>query len=551
MTNITSKSIATPKQIHQSKYSNISNMIILLFISCLASSIITNNNNNNSMIIVVDAFNSNTLIKNPLNTINRIRTMNHGISNGNIDQMHKYNYNKRATINQYHDYQEDKEELHDTKRHKIFQSLSASIRNRLFHNQIFNNNDISTKSSSTSSSFISQKRHMMGKKLLTSSSTLISSSLFSKQLTEVTLSSATASIAPASTTTSIATSSLTKLLTSLTSFLSPKLNTLSTKQIIKLCIVASITTYLSYDMYTTRKRQKKDPTSEWSRYSNNPIARGQAFTLIFLKIMPLAALSNIVAKTTLREVSGTILSKGLLKLGPLYIKIGQILSCRKELLYKEWITSLETLQDNVPAKSGKDAINLAIESFGSKQDMDNTLSYFDNVPIAAASLGQVHKAILKDTNETVVIKIQRSKLRELYDKDLKLMKYIATNADKTVAFINKLNAKKKNKNNNGNADADDYTGMNQNYTEIFVDAETILYREINYTMEALNTIQFANDFGIGYGGLPLESNNEQSSSSSSNDDKVVLDGASSWIRVPYIYKKYSTEKVLVMEYGEF
>jgi len=178
--------------------------------------------------------------------------------------------------------------------------------------------------------------------------------------------------------------------------------------------------------------------------------------------------------------------------------------------------------------------------------MDNTLSYFDDVPIAAASLGQVHKAILKDTNETVVIKIQRSKLRELYDKDLKLMKYIATNADKTVAYVNKLNAKKKNKNYNGNADADDYTGMNQNYTEIFVDAETILYREINYTMEALNTIQFANDFGIGYGGLPLESNNEQSSSS--NDDKVVLEGASSWIRVPYIYKKYSTEKVLVMEY---
>merc|ERR1712194_298957 len=125
-------------------------------------------------------------------------------------------------------------------------------------------------------------------------------------------------------------------------------------------------------------------------------------------------------------------------------------------------------------------LNLAIESFGSKQDMDNTLSYFDDVPIAAASLGQVHKAILKDTNETVVIKIQRSKLRELYDKDLKLMKYIATNADKTVAHINKLNAKKKNKNYNGNADADDYTGMNQNYTEIFVDAETILYREINY-----------------------------------------------------------------------
>ena len=308
------------------------------------------------------------------------------------------------------------------------------------------------------------------------------------------------------------------LLAPLSSFLPNK--NLPIKQIIKLTTILSLTLYLSYDMYTTNKRQRKDPTSEWSRYANNPLARGKAFNILLLQVLPLAILSHITSKHKLREISGKILTTGLLKLGPLYIKIGQILSCRKELLYKEWITSLQTLQDNVPAKSGYEATLLAHESFGSQSHFKNTLSYFDDVPLAAASLGQVHKAVLRDTNESVAIKIQRSKLRELYDKDLKLMKLIATTADTIVSAVSKKD--------------EDSSSIKQNYTEIFLDAETILYREINYTMEAENTIQFANDFGIGYGGASIDTDG--------------LPSAASWLRVPYIHKEYSTEKVLVMEY---
>ena len=122
----------------------------------------------------------------------------------------------------------------------------------------------------------------------------------------------------------------------------------------------------------------------------------------------------------IREHSGKKLADGLLKLGPLYIKIGQIVSCRDKLLPDEWKKALEPLQDPVPAKSRKEAYELAYQAYdGSSGSLsgatkfNETFSYFDDVPLAAASLGQVHRATLRSNNATVAIKLQRSRLRDI------------------------------------------------------------------------------------------------------------------------------------------
>eukprot|EP00594_Rhizosolenia_setigera_P009294 CAMPEP_0178962674 /NCGR_PEP_ID=MMETSP0789-20121207/14509_1 /TAXON_ID=3005 /ORGANISM="Rhizosolenia setigera, Strain CCMP 1694" /LENGTH=490 /DNA_ID=CAMNT_0020646877 /DNA_START=682 /DNA_END=2154 /DNA_ORIENTATION=+ len=223
--------------------------------------------------------------------------------------------------------------------------------------------------------------------------------------------------------------------------------------------------------------------------------------------------------------AGTTFANGLLKLGPLYIKIGQILSCRENLLPKEWITALEKLQDRVPGKEGDEARALAYEAFGSKDQFNEVLCNFDDKPIAAASLGQVHKARLRsDPAKEVVIKLQRSRLRDIYDKDLALLKKIATFGDK-IANINK------------NSES-----VKQNWTEIFLQAQDVLYDEIDYTIEAKNAIRFAQNFGLGLDGT------SETPKGVSSYEGAQIESAASWLRTPYVYEDLSTEKLLVMEY---
>lgn len=184
---------------------------------------------------------------------------------------------------------------------------------------------------------------------------------------------------------------------------------------------------------------------------------------------------------------------------------------------------MERLQDRVPAKSGKEAWDLLYDAApGGKAGFHKQFSDFDDVPLAAASLGQVHRATLRSSGERVAIKLQRSRLRDIYDKDLALMKKIAKTVDKF-------------------GKAGQVGGIEQSWTGIFNDAETILYREIDYRDEAENAIRFANDFGIGLGGVEIES-------TAKGIDGNVLPSAADWLRTPYTYGNLSSEKFLVMEY---
>lgn len=276
-----------------------------------------------------------------------------------------------------------------------------------------------------------------------------------------------------------------------------------------------------------KRRQARDATSEWGRYAAHPGARGRAVLSLTLQILPFWILTQIwrtrSAQEYLRNYSGKLFANGLLQLGPLYIKLGQIVSCREHLLPQEWKVALERLQDKVPARSGQDALDLAYASIGSQQEFDELFCNFSTTPLAAASLGQVHKAVLRGNNDTVAVKIQRPYLREIYDQDFALLIKIARIMDRFFGQSSYVG------------------GVQQSWTDIFTDAKEILYREIDYRDEADNAIRFAEDFGLDRNGRAMPTQ----AVTRTND---TLPSAAMWLRTPYVYRNVSSEKVLVMEY---
>ena len=188
------------------------------------------------------------------------------------------------------------------------------------------------------------------------------------------------------------------------------------------------------------------------------------------------------------------LKEGLLYLGPTFIKLGQLLSTRVDVVPKEYIEELSVLQDRVPGFSGARAIEVIEKEFG--QPIEHIFDSFDPTPIAAASLGQVHRAILNE--EDVAVKIQRAGLRELFDVDLKNLKVLAKMLDK---FDPKTD------------------GAKRNWVQIYDESAKLLYEEIDYVQEGRNADRFRNNFA------DIE-----------------------WVKVPGIYWQLTTSKVLTMEY---
>ncbi len=101
------------------------------------------------------------------------------------------------------------------------------------------------------------------------------------------------------------------------------------------------------------------------------------------------------------------LRKAFEDLGPTFIKIGQILSTRPDLLSPEYIDELSKLQDNVASEPFKNIETVFIEEFN--KPIDQVFKQFNRVPLASASMAQVHEAILRD-GTNVIVKIQRPKI---------------------------------------------------------------------------------------------------------------------------------------------
>lgn len=135
-----------------------------------------------------------------------------------------------------------------------------------------------------------------------------------------------------------------------------------------------------------------------------------------------------------KQKSPQNLRKACEELGPTFIKIGQILSTRPDLLPEPYINELSKLQDSVLPETF-DSINTVFFSEFNKS-INEMFKYFDKKPLASASIAQVHKAILKDGRE-VIVKIQRPDIADKMKMDIHILSKIAnlTKARFTDALI--------------------------------------------------------------------------------------------------------------------
>jgi ubiquinone biosynthesis protein len=114
------------------------------------------------------------------------------------------------------------------------------------------------------------------------------------------------------------------------------------------------------------------------------------------------------------------------ELGPIFVKFGQALSTRRDLLPVDVADELAKLQDSVPPFSGDIAIAMVERTFG--KPLPELFAGFDPIPLAAASIAQVHAATLKNGDE-VVVKVLRPGMREVIDLDLEVLDALAGLAD--------------------------------------------------------------------------------------------------------------------------
>jgi len=179
------------------------------------------------------------------------------------------------------------------------------------------------------------------------------------------------------------------------------------------------------------------------------------------------------------------------ELGPTFIKFGQILSTRPDLLPSVFIAELSKLQDTVPPEPWEKIQEFLVKEFG--YDLDEVFTDFDPIPLASASLGQVHAAKLKDNRE-VVVKVQRPDILPLINVDLEILASLATKAQKTEL------------------------GKIYDFITIADDFAFILRNELNYLREGKNADRFRQSFA-----------------------------GETHLYIPKVFWEYTTKHVLVLE----
>ncbi|MDP3083158.1 MAG: AarF/UbiB family protein, partial [Rubrivivax sp.] len=132
----------------------------------------------------------------------------------------------------------------------------------------------------------------------------------------------------------------------------------------------------------------------------------------------------------LDEPRGVRLRRGLERLGPIFVKFGQVLSTRRDLLPLDLADELAKLQDRVPPFPAAQARVLVERALG--QRIEEVFSRFDAEPVASASIAQVHFAALHDGRE-VAVKVLRPGMLEVIDQDLQLLHTLARWVDRLSA----------------------------------------------------------------------------------------------------------------------
>ena len=182
-------------------------------------------------------------------------------------------------------------------------------------------------------------------------------------------------------------------------------------------------------------------------------------------------------------------------LGPTFVKLAQILSNRPDIIPEGLVKEFEKLQDKVAPFEFEKAKRIIERETNMK--LEELFEWFDEKPLASASIGQVHKAKLK-TGEIVVIKIQRPEVADIIDRDMQIIKDVVHRADR---YLKKQ----------GVLQADDAVRA----------FERGMLKELDYRNEARNIERFRSTY------------------------KFRTD-----FYIPKVYREYSTDKILIMEYVE-
>ena len=181
------------------------------------------------------------------------------------------------------------------------------------------------------------------------------------------------------------------------------------------------------------------------------------------------------------------------RMGPTFIKLAQLLSTRADLLPQPYIEALTRLQDKVEPFPFTEVEQIVANELGVR--ISKAFSYFESSPIAAASLGQVHRAALRDGRE-VVVKVQRPGIREEMSKDMDVLSDMAS-------FL----------------DSHTEAGRKYEFAPLLEEFRKNLLRELDYRLEARNLIIFANNLR--------------------EFDRII---------VPQPVEDYTTSRVLTMDY---
>ena len=168
------------------------------------------------------------------------------------------------------------------------------------------------------------------------------------------------------------------------------------------------------------------------------------------------------------KLRATQLREKLTKLGPAFVKVGQALSTRPDLLPAQYLDELTTLQDALPTFSDADAFETVEAELG--KPLEDVFAMITPSPIAAASLGQVYRATLKDGKE-VALKVQRPNIPDGLELDFHLIREGAKLAD---SFVDSLNT---------------------SIVELVDEFAARVFQELNYVQEGVNAERFARLYG--------------------------------------------------------
>ncbi len=222
---------------------------------------------------------------------------------------------------------------------------------------------------------------------------------------------------------------------------------------------------------------------EWGEFADR-IRKKEKLPIRLPKGKPIIAISRISSQERLRMM--------LEELGPTFVKFGQMLSTRSDIIGEDYAEELAKLQDNMKPFPPEQAKQIIADELGSK--VGSLFASFETEPLASASIGQVHRAVLKN-GKRVVVKVQRPGIFEKVKEDLRIMRYLALQADRHIPEV-------------------------KEYDPIYLvdEFERSIMKELDFSREAKSAVRLKNNL---------------------KDDKGVY--------VPGVYEELCTKKVMVME----